>query len=52
MSILSITITNEIAPRAILAIFEGFTKDPVRTRLRYVESELNTDTPRRSVFRQ
>ncbi|MFN4056605.1 MAG: hypothetical protein ACK4HW_00290 [Roseinatronobacter sp.] len=52
MSIMSLTITNEIAPRAILAVFEGLTKDPVRSRLKNVESDLTNDAPRRSVFRQ
>ena len=51
MSIMSITITNEIAPRALLAVFEGFTRDPVRSRLKVVESELAGEGPRRSVFR-
>jgi hypothetical protein len=51
MSVLNITVTNEIAPRAILALFEGFTKDPVRGRLKHVERDLATDIPRRSVFR-
>ncbi len=51
MSVLSITVTNEIAPRAILALFEGFTKDPVRNRLKHVERDLNTNAPARSLFR-
>lgn len=51
MSVLAITVTNEIAPRAILALFEGFTKDPVRGRLKHVENDLSTTPPRRSVFR-
>jgi len=51
MSVLSITVTNEIAPRALLALFEGFTKDPVRGRLKHVESDLSAQRPRRSVFR-
>lgn len=51
MSVLSITVTNEIAPRALLALFEGFTKDPVRGRLKRVEVELNAEPQQRSVFR-
>ena len=51
MSVLSITITNEIAPKAVLALFEGFTKDPVRGRLKHVERDLGSMPPRRSVFR-
>jgi hypothetical protein len=51
MSVLSITVKNEIAPRAILALFEGFTKDPVRSRLKHVERDLATDIPRLGLFR-
>lgn len=51
MSVLSITVKNEIAPRAILALFEGFTRDPVRNRLKHVERDLGADTPRHRLFR-
>lgn len=51
MSIMNITITNEIAPRAIIALFDGFTKDPVRNRLKRVSGELTQASPKRSVFR-
>ena len=51
MSVLSITVTNEIAPRALLALFEGFTKDPVRSRLKHVERDLSSMPARRSLFR-
>jgi hypothetical protein len=51
MSALGIIVTNEIAPKAILALFEGFTKDPVRGRLKSVQAELNDKPLPVRVFR-
>ncbi|MCC5991646.1 MAG: hypothetical protein JJT99_03895 [Rhodobacteraceae bacterium] len=51
MTVLNITVTNEIAPRAILALFDGFTRDPLRDRMARLGTEIATTRPRRSVFK-
>lgn len=51
MTVLNITVTNEIAPRAILALFDGFTRDPLRERMGRLSGEVATQRPRRSLFK-
>lgn len=51
MTVMNITVTNEIAPRAILALFDGFTRDPLRERLSRIGTEVSNKLPRKSVFK-